>query len=372
MENSTNAVFDRAKRLWSTEVLNKQQSKHNPQSSFTFTNNIDYIANNAQIGQIHFVISSTTLEVMPTLSIHKKILMNNGKSILTSEFINYTTTNQREFTSKTNWFSYDDFVNMVDKMDWIKYVNCNEGKKNNTTMNILDFKKFMNNTFKMKFKIENNNTDEKQNQSQDRNNENNNNSNHENKTNNKQQRSKFFGQNKWNYKNQNINKNQRQRQLSIMEAMGARLREMVTPANTNNIHSHIKRPIIPIARTEKEIIKTFYSDNYGFSKYKFYNPFIKEFSIELIGNLMCIYRSKINPQRPNFARDLKTAITRAAIGKACIFIEENIFIPFKRITHDMVQFNIGDPIEKSSIPNGLTLISSLLRYFCIRDPSATI
>ena len=64
IENLTNAVFDRAKRLWSTEVLNKQQSKHNPQSSFTFTNNIDYIANHAQIGQLHFVTSSTTSEVM--------------------------------------------------------------------------------------------------------------------------------------------------------------------------------------------------------------------------------------------------------------------------------------------------------------------
>ena len=74
MENSTNAVFDRAKRSWSEEVLNSQQSKQNPQSSFTFTNNVDYLANHTQIGQLHFVISVSTKEILPVLSINTRIL----------------------------------------------------------------------------------------------------------------------------------------------------------------------------------------------------------------------------------------------------------------------------------------------------------
>ena len=43
-----------------------------------------------QIAQIHFAIYVSTQEVVPFLSIHKKILMNDGNIILTSELINYT------------------------------------------------------------------------------------------------------------------------------------------------------------------------------------------------------------------------------------------------------------------------------------------
>ena len=103
-----------------------------------------------------------------------------------------------------------------------------------------------------------------------------------------------------------------------------------------------------------------FSDTYGFSKYRFYNPVIKEFSTNLVNNLANIYRSRIGHQRPNHARDLRTAVIRAPIGKACIFMEENVFIPFERITKDSVQFNIGNPIDKSEIPGGMVAIGDIL------------
>ena len=63
---------------------------------------------------------------------------------------------------------------------------------------------------------------------------------------------------------------------------------------------------------------------------------IKEFGTKLTNNLAHIYRSGIGHQRPNHARDLKSGIIRAPIGKACIFIEGNVFIPFECVTHSGV------------------------------------
>ena len=320
---------------------------------------------------------------MPTVIIHKKILMNNGKSILLSELNNYITENQREFTSLKNWFKYDDFINMVNQMNWISNVRVNEGE-NVLNMNIVDFKKFMNKTFEMNFKFKNENLNENNNENNNSDNKNDDNNNNKNNKNNQTQKqnqnqnqnqnqknednnqqngkSKFHGSRDRNFGNMNNNNHKRKNQMSIMEAMGARLREMVTSANTNNIHDHVKRPTIPMAKNGGQNVPVYYSDNFGFSKFRFYNPYIKDFSIELLGNLTCIYRSKIDPQRRNFSRDLKTAINRAPIGKACIFVEGNIFIPFRCITEDMVQFNVGDPIEKSNIPYGMSGIGDILDY----------
>ena len=103
-----------------------------------------------------------------------------------------------------------------------------------------------------------------------------------------------------------------------------------------------------------------FSDTYGFSKYRFYNPIIKEFGTQLINNLAHIYRSGIEHQRPNHARDLKSAIIQAPIGKSCIFMEDKLFIPFECVTNDSVQFNIGNPIDKSEIPSGTAGISDIL------------
>ena len=81
-----------------------------------------------------------------------------------------------------------------------------------------------------------------------------------------------------------MNKNKKSKQSNIMDAMGARLKEMVSHTNTNDTHHQVKRPVLPIPNTIKQIMRLSFSDTYGFTKYHFYNPYIKEFSINLMGN----------------------------------------------------------------------------------------
>ena len=57
MEISTNAIYDRAKENWIKDIISKQLTKNNTQSTITFTDNINYISENATSGQIHFVIA---------------------------------------------------------------------------------------------------------------------------------------------------------------------------------------------------------------------------------------------------------------------------------------------------------------------------
>ena len=160
--------------------------------------------------------------------------------------------------------------------------------------------------------------------------------------------------------NSEYKENGKSRQPSIMQSMGARLREMATYLNANDIHHQILHPPIVLPISEDQNMKLHYSDTYGFSRFKFFNSVIKEFNTNLINNLAYMYRAGIGHQRPFFARDLKSAIKRAPIGKACTFAEEKIFIPFQVVTKNRVQFNIGDPIEISDIPNGNDSISDLL------------
>ena len=190
-------------------------------------------------------------------------------------------------------------------------------------------------------------------------NHNNNNDNKRDKSTNKH--SKFNGKNQHDFGNMN-NKNDKKRlkQSTIMESMGARLREMVSEANTNDIHHPIKRPPIILPKDSSQKISLFYSDNYGFSKCKFYNPVIKDFNITFMGNFANIYRSGIDPNKQNHARDFRSAVIRSPTGKASIFIEGNIFIPFKCVTKDYVQLNVGDPIPKNQILSGLSNICGLL------------
>ena len=54
--------------------------------------------------------------------------MNNGTSVLVSEFLNYTDNNKKDFTSQVNWFEYDEFEDMLDKMNWISHAGVNQGK----------------------------------------------------------------------------------------------------------------------------------------------------------------------------------------------------------------------------------------------------
>ena len=230
--------------------------------------------------------------------------MSNGKNILISEFIHFTDHNQKDFTDKSNWFNFDEFITMINKMNWITNVRVNQGSIGDLTMNINDFKKFVNTTFKMKFELPKQNED-----ISDQKNNNNNN-----------KKSKFNVRSKFSfsYSNRNkTNRNNNSKQKNIMEAMRARLREMVSHINTNDIHHQIKRPVLPIPQSSKQIMRLSFSDTYGFTKYHFYNPFIKEFNIELMGNFVNIYRSKIDPNKPNHVRDFKTAIYRAPIGKSC-------------------------------------------------------
>ena len=86
--------------------------------------------------------------------------------------------------------------------------------------------------------------------------------------------------------------------------MGARLKEMVSYTNTNDIHHQILHPPLPLPNTSSQKIALNFSDTYGFTKFLFYNPTIKEFSTKLVNNLAYMYRSGIGHQRPFYARDL--------------------------------------------------------------------
>ena len=166
-------------------------------------------------------------------------------------------------------------------MHWIKSARCNQGKAGSLQMNINDFKKFVNTTFKMDFMINNNKNDDN---ASEKNKNENNNENHqndsqkeskedENKNNNKNSnsnqnkhnpKSKFHGQYNHNFGNTN-NKNKKSKQSTIMESMGARLREMVSDANANDIHHPVTRPIFNLPNLPNHKMILYYSDNYGFS-----------------------------------------------------------------------------------------------------------
>ena len=299
-----------------------------------------FIAENAISGQIHFVIATAIESIIPIHSIHKKLLLNNGSNILASEFITFTDNNKKDFTSQVNWFDYDAFDDMLNQMHWIKDVRMNQGTNEATKLNIIDFKKFLNKTFDMHFNIEidkngdnpndkNDNDQNDKNSDKKSNNKDNNNNDNNSNNNGSIGKSKFIGQFQHNFGNMNNKKNKKKsKQSAIMESMGARLREMVSAANTNDIHHHIKRPSIELPRVSSQKIPLFFSDNYGFSKYKFYNPIIKDFNIKIIGNFANVYRSGINPNKQNFARDFKSAVTRSPNGNASIFIEvSSLLIP---------------------------------------------
>ena len=154
MESTQNVIFDRAKNGWTKDTISKQQSKQSPQSTITVSDNIDFVAENAISGQIHFVVATGIKSITPIHSIHKKLLLNNGSSVLASEFINFTDKNKKDFTSEVNWFKYDEFEDMLNQMEWISNVRINQGKNDVMYMELLNFKKFLNKTFNMNFNIE--------------------------------------------------------------------------------------------------------------------------------------------------------------------------------------------------------------------------
>ena len=120
MEISTNAIYDRAKGSWLENI-------NNDQSTITFTDNINYIVKNAQKDQIHFVIAKGLNSISPIFCNDDKLLLNNGKNILIDEFIQFTDQNQKDFTNKSNWFNFDEFIIMVNKMNWIPNARVNQG-----------------------------------------------------------------------------------------------------------------------------------------------------------------------------------------------------------------------------------------------------
>ena len=68
---------------------------------------------------------------------------------------------------------------------------------------------------------------------------------------------------------------------------------MATYLNVNDIHHQIMHPRIVLPNNEKQNMKLYYSDTYGFSRFKFFNPVIKQFSTNLINNLEYMYRAGI-------------------------------------------------------------------------------
>ena len=97
MESSQNIIFDRAKNDWTPDTITKQTAKQSTQTTITFSDNIDFICENAISGQIHFVIASGLKSITPIHCIHKKFHLNNGTSVLASEFLNFIDNNKKTF-----------------------------------------------------------------------------------------------------------------------------------------------------------------------------------------------------------------------------------------------------------------------------------
>ena len=97
MASSQYAIYDRPKQEWTINIISKQVSKNNSQDTMVFTNSIDKIVNETNVGQIHFLVDSESRKVSPIVSIHKKLLLNNDKSILNSEFLQFIKTNENDF-----------------------------------------------------------------------------------------------------------------------------------------------------------------------------------------------------------------------------------------------------------------------------------
>ena len=167
--------------------------------------------------------------------------------------------------------------------------------------------------------------------------------------------------------NNHKNKRRKQLQATIMEAMGVRYQKMVSPFNSNNIHNQPQLPTIIECKSNCRTIDVYYSDTYGFTKFKFFNPIIKEFNIDIVSNFAKAYKSKIHHEHVDNSRDLRHAVSRAPIGLACTFTEENIFIPFVNISPTHVQFNVGKPVHKNEIPSGLAGLGELLSKENIGD-----
>ena len=112
MASSSYAIYDRPKQELTIEIIGKQVHKSNEQNTVIFTDKIQNLCDSKHIGKIHFLIDVENRKIAPIASIHKKLLLNNGESILQSEFKQYTESNNSNFKSKMNWFCFDEFWTM--------------------------------------------------------------------------------------------------------------------------------------------------------------------------------------------------------------------------------------------------------------------
>ena len=122
MAGSQYAIYDRPKQVWTIEIISKQVHKHHEQDTIVFTDNIQNLIDSKYIGKIHFLINNESRKVAPIASIHKNLMLNNGNSILQSEFLDFTKSQIPNYKSETNWFCFDEFWTMIPKMYWIQKV----------------------------------------------------------------------------------------------------------------------------------------------------------------------------------------------------------------------------------------------------------
>ena len=122
MASSQYAIYDRPKQEWTINIIGKQVSKNNPQDTMVFTDSIENIVNDTNIGQIHFIVNKASRKIAPIVSIHKKLLLNNGKLILNSEFLQHIETHKEDYYHKNNWFSFEEFFIIKNKLRWIKKI----------------------------------------------------------------------------------------------------------------------------------------------------------------------------------------------------------------------------------------------------------
>ena len=104
-------------------------------------------------------------------------------------------------------------------------------------------------------------------------------------------------------------------------------------------------------------IKIYNSDKYSWRIYRFYNPIIKEFSIDIFDiDTIFYHRNGYNTKR-ELVPTLKMAIERSKNNTLNVYLDGNQFIPFKKILNQgngiYVKFNVGEDIDLCKIGENL-------------------
>ena len=323
MSDSKQARFyDKQQKRWTDEFL-KQQRKYNCKS-IIFTNDENYIINQPPENLNHLIYfnDKVSKDVTILLYTQNNLQLNNGTNVEPSKFKQFINDRKSSYADEINCMDYLLFDSMLIHMNWIESVIIRD---TNIDIKQSRFGEFRNNlSTYVNFNDDNNDgNNEKKKDDEDtemeKNNENINEvgsvNTHEStdsdmnpntylqspndilskQQDQNQQQIGTQNEKKSNESNSptpnkhNTNTNppadKQQRQPTIIEVLGARSDKMVSHFNTNDITNQPELPNLQPNPNPGRRLEIFYSSTFGFEKYKFYNPEIKEFSINIITKL---------------------------------------------------------------------------------------